>query len=127
MVPSEAPYPDVYTDTFSFFLRPLCKIIWINVHYFPNAPRTLTQNSGISLHFLLQKSGRLDAILEKIDGVKLPGFNMANDTENTTNSTTKNVSKTFIFLLIVFIRMHDISWHCSLSRAIFVHTFKFSS
>ena len=23
----EAPYPDVYTDTFIFFLRPLCKII----------------------------------------------------------------------------------------------------
>ena len=40
MVPQEAPYPDVYTDTFIFFLRPLCKIIWINVHYFPNAPRT---------------------------------------------------------------------------------------
>ena len=39
MVPQEAPYPDVYTDTFIFFLRPLCKIIWINVHYFPNAPR----------------------------------------------------------------------------------------
>ena len=39
MVPHEAPYPDVYTDTFIFFLRSLCKIIWINVHYFPNAPR----------------------------------------------------------------------------------------
>ena len=39
MVPLEAPYPDVYTDTFIFFLRPLCKIIWMNVHYFPNAPR----------------------------------------------------------------------------------------
>ena len=34
-----AQYPDVYTDTFIFFLRSLCKIIWINVHYFPNAPR----------------------------------------------------------------------------------------
>ena len=40
MVPLEAPYPDVYTDTFIFFLRSLCKIIWMNVHYFPNAPRT---------------------------------------------------------------------------------------
>ena len=39
MVPSEVPYPDVNTDIFIFFLRPLCKIIWINVHYFPNAPR----------------------------------------------------------------------------------------
>ena len=39
MVPLEVPYPDVYTDTFIFFLRSLCKIIWINVHYFPNAPR----------------------------------------------------------------------------------------
>ena len=39
MVPPEAPYPDVYTDTFIFFLRPLYKIIWMNVHYFPNAPR----------------------------------------------------------------------------------------
>ena len=39
MVPPEAPYPDVYTDTLIFFLRPLCKIIWMNVHYFPNAPR----------------------------------------------------------------------------------------
>ena len=40
MVPLEAPYPDVNTDTFIFFLRSLCKIIWMNVHYFPNAPRT---------------------------------------------------------------------------------------
>ena len=39
MVPPEAPYPDVYTDTFIFFLRSLGKIIWMNVHYFPNAPR----------------------------------------------------------------------------------------
>ena len=39
IVPLEAPYPDVYTDTFIFFLRPLCKFIWMNVHYFPNAPR----------------------------------------------------------------------------------------
>ena len=39
MVPLEAPYPDVYTDTFIFFLQSLCKIIWMNVHYFPNAPR----------------------------------------------------------------------------------------
>ena len=39
MVPLEAPYPDLYTDTFIFFLRSLCKIILINVHYFPNAPR----------------------------------------------------------------------------------------
>ena len=42
MVPLEAPYPGVYIDTFIFFLRSLCKIIWMNVHYFPNAPRTLT-------------------------------------------------------------------------------------
>ena len=41
MVPLEAPYPDVYTDTFIFFLRSLCKIIWMNVHYFPNAPRII--------------------------------------------------------------------------------------
>ena len=39
MVPLEAPYPGVYIDTFIFFLRSLCKIIWTNVHYFPNAPR----------------------------------------------------------------------------------------
>ena len=39
MVPLEAPYPGVYIDTFIFFLRSLCKIIWMNVHYFPNAPR----------------------------------------------------------------------------------------
>ena len=42
MLPLEALYPDVYTDTFIFFLRSLCKIIWMNVHYFPNAPRMLT-------------------------------------------------------------------------------------
>ena len=36
----EASYPDVYTDTFIFFLRSSCKIIWMNVCYFPNAPRT---------------------------------------------------------------------------------------
>ena len=30
-----------YTDTFIFFLRSLCKIIWMNVHYFPNAPRII--------------------------------------------------------------------------------------
>ena len=41
MVSPETPYPDVYTDTFIFFLRSLCKSIWMNVHYFPNAPRTL--------------------------------------------------------------------------------------
>ena len=35
----EAQYPDVYTDIFIFFLWSLCKIIWMNVHYFPNAPR----------------------------------------------------------------------------------------
>ena len=39
MVPLEAPYPCVYIDTFIFFLRSLCKILWMNVHYFPNAPR----------------------------------------------------------------------------------------
>ena len=44
MVPPEAPYPEVYTDTFIFFLRPLCKIIWINVHYFPNAPRIMMKD-----------------------------------------------------------------------------------
>ena len=41
MVPLEASYPGVYIDTFIFFLRSLCKIIWMNVHYFPNAPRIL--------------------------------------------------------------------------------------
>ena len=41
----EAPYPDVNTDTFIFFLRSLCKIIWINVHYFPNAPRIGGENT----------------------------------------------------------------------------------
>ena len=41
MVPLEAPYSAVYIDTFIFFLRSLCKIIWMNVHYFPNAPRTI--------------------------------------------------------------------------------------
>ena len=41
MVPLEAQYPGVYTDTFIFFLRSLCKIIWSNVHYFPNAPRNI--------------------------------------------------------------------------------------
>ena len=51
MVPQEAPYPDVYTDTFIFFLRSLCKIIWMNVHYFPNASR----NIQVKLHeFCLQ-------------------------------------------------------------------------
>ena len=40
MVPLEAPYHGVYIDTFNFFLRSLCKIIWMNVHYFPNAPRS---------------------------------------------------------------------------------------
>ena len=37
----KAPYPDVYMplDTFIFFLWPLCNIIWMHVHYFPNAPR----------------------------------------------------------------------------------------
>ena len=42
MVPLKTPYPGVYIDTFIFFLRSLCKIIWMNVHYFPNAPRTCT-------------------------------------------------------------------------------------
>ena len=37
-VPPEAPYIDVYTKTFILFLRSLCKIIWMNVHNFPNAP-----------------------------------------------------------------------------------------
>ena len=39
MVPPETLHPDVYTDTFIFFLRSLCEIIWMNVYYFPNAPR----------------------------------------------------------------------------------------
>ena len=39
MVPLEAPYSAVYIDTFIFFLRSLCKVIRMNVHYFPNAPR----------------------------------------------------------------------------------------
>ena len=39
MVPLEASYPDVDIDIFIFFLRPLWKIIWMHVHYFPNAPR----------------------------------------------------------------------------------------
>ena len=47
MVPPEAPYPDVYTDTFIFFPRSLCKIIWMNVHYFLNAPRTLNMRYSI--------------------------------------------------------------------------------
>ena len=47
MVLPEAQYPDVYTDTFIFFLRSLCKIIWMNVHYFPNAPRTWPVAKGV--------------------------------------------------------------------------------
>ena len=43
----EAPYPDVYTDTFIFFLRSLCKIILMNVHYFPNAPRNQFAHAAI--------------------------------------------------------------------------------
>ena len=34
--------PPILTFTLipsSFFLRSLCKIVWMNVHYFPNAPR----------------------------------------------------------------------------------------
>ena len=42
MVPLEAPYPDIYTDNFIFFLQSLYEIIWMNVHYFPNTPRTLS-------------------------------------------------------------------------------------
>ena len=34
----KAPYHDVYMDTFIFFLWSLYKIIWMNIHYFPNAP-----------------------------------------------------------------------------------------
>ena len=45
----EALYPDVYTDTFIFFLRSLCKIIWMNVHYFPNAPRAVKDNIYIGI------------------------------------------------------------------------------
>ena len=48
MVPLEAPYPGVYIDIFIFFLRSLWKIIWMNVHYFPNAPRISL--SCIDLH-----------------------------------------------------------------------------
>ena len=36
--PPGAQYPYVNTDTFIFFLRLLCQIIWMNVHYFSNAP-----------------------------------------------------------------------------------------
>ena len=39
IVPPEAQYPVTYTNTFIFFLRSLCTIIWMNVHSFPNAPR----------------------------------------------------------------------------------------
>ena len=52
MVPKEAPYPDVYTDIFIFFLRSLCKIIWMNVHYFPNAPRMSIQDCILVTYIL---------------------------------------------------------------------------
>ena len=63
MVPPEAPYSDVYTDTFIFFLRSLCKIIWMNVHYFPNAPRTLIKKR-FSLQVELSGAGRV--VMESI-------------------------------------------------------------
>ena len=53
MVPPEAQYPDVYIDTFIFILRSMCKIIWMNVHYFPNAPRTSSNRfSSASLYII---------------------------------------------------------------------------
>ena len=36
MVHPRAPYSDVSIDTFIFCLRSLCKIIWMNIYYFPN-------------------------------------------------------------------------------------------
>ena len=46
MVPLDVSYSDVYTDTFIFFpiIVYMCKIIWINVHDFPNAPRIIRCN-----------------------------------------------------------------------------------
>ena len=41
MVPLETLYPGVYIDTNFLFLQSFCKIIWMNVHYFPNAPRII--------------------------------------------------------------------------------------
>ena len=69
MVPPEAPYPDVYTDTFIFFLRPLCKIIWMNVHYFPNAPRKYhrRQVCYIINHILSQMVRYNQVMLNNID------------------------------------------------------------
>ena len=48
MVPLEAPYPGVYIDAFIFFQVHKCTIIWMNVHYFPNAPRmSAIGNNGL--------------------------------------------------------------------------------
>ena len=47
MVPLDAPYPDVYTDTFIFF-SPIIVLTYMDVHYFPNAPRTYWLNSKIT-------------------------------------------------------------------------------
>ena len=54
MVPLEAPYPGVYIDTFIFFLRSLCKIIWMNVHYFPNAPRICCAFTWPKIHICIK-------------------------------------------------------------------------
>ena len=64
MVPLEAPYPDLHTDTFIFFLRSLCKIILINVHYFPNAPRIVGQSLQLScLSYGIESVPQLLAVL----------------------------------------------------------------
>ena len=59
MVPLEAPYPGVYIDTFILFLRSLCKIIWMNVHYFPNAPR-INQYINVIFNLTIWKSWSLE-------------------------------------------------------------------
>ena len=38
MLPSKGSYPDVSIDSFIFFLWSLCKMIWMNIHYFQNDP-----------------------------------------------------------------------------------------
>ena len=73
MVPLEAPYPGVYIDTFIFFLRSLCEIIWMNVHYFPNAPRIKYDING-NFFNLIKKMNSESEICVKIGDKRTPFF-----------------------------------------------------
>ena len=107
----EAPYPDVYTDTFIFLLRSLCKIIWMNVHYFLNAP-------PIHTLFTYKLSLLASACLDTF-GLSL--FNFLNYIVWLRITEEGSVPEMRIWSILLIIS--DLKWCIHLSRSLFLYTY----